>query len=310
MARRPVNNDPEKIRAKLVNLLDDFESKLRDSELRDKVIALVPAFRHLRDLGCSLISKSDASSARARILHYFQKYPGVIIHGDELMVVSGIQEYARRVRELRVEFGWKIYTGVTMKEMAEDMTEASELSKYLNMKPDEYVLADEKVDKEAAWRWRVANDIRKKKIGARDKILEFLKENVGNPVTGEELRYVSGGIMEWARRIRELRTEYGWSIQSKMTGRPDLDVGTYILESLNQLPEHDRKISDAVRCKVLERDHFKCTECGWSYDKANPADPRNYLELHHINHHVEGGENSVDNLITLCNVCHDQKHLH
>ncbi|MFA6716144.1 MAG: HNH endonuclease signature motif containing protein [Victivallales bacterium] len=308
MARRPVNNNPETLRARLVDLLNDFEAKLKTGELREKVKALIPAFRQLRDLGSSLILQVDAPSARDRILYYFKQYPGIIIHGDELMVVSGIQEYARRVRELRVEFGWKIYTGMTMKEMAEDTINVSELSVYLNMKPEEYILVDKKVDKEAAWRWRVANDIRKKKIGARNKILEFLKTNVGNPVTGEELRYVSGGVMEWARRIRELRTEYGWSIQSKMTGRPDLAVGAYILESLTQLPEHDRKIPDLVRCAVLERDDFKCSECGWSYDRVNPADPRNYLELHHISHHVKGGDNSTGNLITLCNVCHDRKH--
>ena len=308
MARRPKNDSPEIIRAQLVDLLEDFESKLNDGELREKVKTLVPAFRYLRDLGSSLIPKVDASSARDRILYYFKKYPGIVIHGDELMVVSGIQEYARRVRELRVEFGWKIYTGMTMSEMAEEVEDSSELASYLKMKPEEYVLIDVEVDREAAWRWRIANDIRKKKIGARDKILEFLKKNVGHPVTGEELRYVTGGITEWARRIRELRTEYGWSIQSKMTGRQDLAVGTYILESLNQLPEHDRRIPDSVRCTVLERDKFSCTECGWNYDMINPADPRNYLELHHINHHVKGGENTVNNLITLCNVCHDQKH--
>jgi len=33
-------------------------------------------------------------------------------------VVSAIQEYARRVRELRVQFGWSIITGITAKEMA------------------------------------------------------------------------------------------------------------------------------------------------------------------------------------------------
>ena len=85
-------------------------------------------------------------------------------------------------------------------------------------------------------------------------------------------------------------------------------MGTYILESLKQLPEHDRVIKDAVHCAVLERDHFQCVECGWNYTKANPADPRRNLELHHVNHHADGGENTEENLITLCNVCHDRKH--
>jgi len=308
LAKRPVNNEPEAIRARLVELLNNFEAKLNDGSLREKVLALVPAFRHLRSLGCSLIAESEASSARDRILHYFLKYPGIKIAGEELMVVSGIQEYARRVRELRVQFGWKIYSGVTLKELAESMSGDTVLAVFSKMKPDEYLLADDTQDLEAAYRWCSANDIRKQKIGTRDKILTFLKSNVGKPVTGEELRYVADGKTEWARRIRELRTEYGWSIQSKMTGRPSLPVGTYILESLIQLPEHDRAIPDAVRCAVFERDKFMCQDCKWSYEKANPADPRKNLELHHLTHHAHGGENSIDNLITLCNVCHDKRH--
>ena len=39
-----------------------------------------------------------------------------------------------------------------------------------------------------------------------------------------------------------------------------------------------------------------------------PHDPRKFLELHHVHHHVRGGANSVENLITLCNVDHDLEH--
>jgi hypothetical protein len=44
-----------------------------------------------------------------------KKYVGIVLAGDELMVVAGISEYARRVRELRVERGWRILTGMTLK---------------------------------------------------------------------------------------------------------------------------------------------------------------------------------------------------
>lgn len=83
----------------------------------------------------------------------------------------------------------------------------------------------------------------------------------------------------------------------------------YILEEDRQTYEHDRRIPDPVRVAVLKRDGFKCTKCGWDHNttKSN-ADPRHMLELHHIKHHKDGGENTVDNLITLCNVCHDDEH--
>jgi 5-methylcytosine-specific restriction endonuclease McrA len=37
-------------------------------------------------------------------------------------------------------------------------------------------------------------------------------------------------------------------------------------------------------------------------------DPRRMLELHHIKPHKNQGANEVENLITLCNVDHDEEH--
>jgi hypothetical protein len=155
-----------------------------------------------------LISAECASAARDRILYYFRKYPGTTINGGELLVVSGIQEYARRLRELRVQFGWTIVSGVTIKEMRED--EHQEVPDELkSMKASEYVLLHAEQDRDAAHRWNVANTIRKQRGSVRDKILAFLRANVGQGVTNEELRYVAGDKTEWARRVRELRTEFG-----------------------------------------------------------------------------------------------------
>ena len=153
----------------------------------------------------------------------------------------------------------------------------------------------------------MANNIRKEKSSAKDKLLKFFKQNVGVPVTGEELRYVTNSTTEWARRVRELRTEEGWSIATKTTGRPDLPGGTYVLEDEYQTPPHDRKIPDPVRGEVLVRDHYTCQDCGWTHSMWNKSDAR-HLELHHVVHHVRGGENSVDNLRTLCTFCHHKIH--
>ena len=299
--------DSESIRKKIKALIDNFEFELQQKDLRKKVLALIPVYHNLRNLGKSLISITDASSARERILFYFKKYPRTVINGDELLVVSAIQEYARRVRELRVQFGWAIINGVTAKEMAAENEFPIGNIDISKMKPDDYILLSETEDRDAAHRWNIANEIRKRKDSVRSKILDYFKQNVEKPVTGEELRYVANDKTEWARRVRELRTEFGWPIVTKNTGRPDLSVGAYLLESFRQSPEHDRKIPDPVRGAVLRRDNYRCVQCGWSHDDWNRSDPR-HLELHHKKQHVKGGENTEENLITVCTVCHDQIH--
>jgi hypothetical protein len=311
MARRSKQQDPEILRKKLADLIENFTDELKTDDLRRKVLKLVPAFHILRDLGSSLIP-NEIPAAIERIIFYLKKYPRKIIKGDELMVVSGISDWPRRVRELRVQQGWFIISGVTAKEMAE-AEESGDIEItgrfFSEIKPEEYVLINEECDKEAAHRWHSANSIRKMKgVSVQDKILKLLRANVGSPVTGEELRYVANNKSEWARRVRELRTEQGWPVVTRTSGRPELPIGTYILEQDRQAPTHDRKIPDDVRIKVLERDHYQCQKCGWSYAQRNSADPRQLLELHHKVHHVDGGNNTVDNLITFCNVHHDIIH--
>ena len=309
----PTQQLAKKFQDELLEILAAFEKTLPDKDIRKKVLALIPAFKKLRDLGSALIPQKFVASARERILAYFQLYPGKLISGDEILVVSGIQEYARRIRELRVEQGWKILSGNALRALSSDLffTQQSNISSDLDFRlatPNSYVLVDVNQDRDAAFRWNVAKTIRNSGGSSRNRILNFFLQNVGKQVSGEELQYVAGDNTEWARRVRELRTEHGWNISSKASGRPELPVGVYVLESDRQLPEHDRKISDSVRAAVLERDGFACHECGWKYSMRNPADRRTALELHHVNPHAQGGSNEVDNLVTLCNVCHDRKH--
>ena len=313
MPRHSKPADPETLRLQLVELLGNFKTELRTNDLRRKVCALVPAFHRLRDLGCSLMPNEEASSARDRIIAYFRKFPGVVLSGDELMVVSGIGEWARRLRELRVEMGWSIASGVTLKDTLDEIDE-EERPAFLkdlgitSIKPDQYILLKPDQDRDAAHRWNIANQIRKKKsLSIRDKILEFFKANIGKEITNEELRYVSGNKSEWARRVRELRTEEGWSVVTKTTGRPDLPVGVYVLIDDRQQPPHDRHIPDGERAAALKRDKYTCQDCGWNQGQWNSADPR-HLELHHLKSHVEKGENIAANLLVVCNRCHDERH--
>jgi hypothetical protein len=312
---KPLKDDLDALAEDLARLLGGFREELKGDDLRSKVQALVPAFHKLRLLGCSLVDAGDASSARDRVLAYFRKYPFTVIEGDELLVVSGIQEYARRLRELRVQFGWWIYSGTTFKQMANEAApeEIASLTKLLGVapskvKPDQYVLMREDEDREAAHRWHQMNSIRRMDIGVKAKLLEYFRQNVGVEIPGEELRYLAQDRKEWPRRARELRTEEGWPIATKFSGRPDLAMGVYVLEEDKQDEPHDRHIPEKVRIEVLERDCYSCTSCGWIAGNLIAGDRRKIIELHHEEHHVDKGKNVAENLTTLCNICHDDVH--
>lgn len=307
MARRSRTSHPDDLRKSLITLLSDYERLLHSENVRAQVRGLIPAHHLLRDLGGSLVSGGE-SSARNRILEYLRRHVGQVVDGDELMVVAGISEYARRIRELRVQEGWPILSGHTARDMLE-RTSAGEAAEDLppEMGPDQYLLQQDAQDRDAAHRWFEANRIRKLDMSIRDKLLAYLSTNVERPVSGEELRYVSGDKAEWARRIRELRIEEGWRIVTRYNGNPGLPVGVYLLASRQELPKHDRRIPDTLRREVLERDRFTCQwpGCGWMQSRWS-GDDRRHLEVHSLVEHEK--YNGAEGLITYCDVHHDAVH--
>lgn len=59
-----------------------------------------------------------------------------------------------------------------------------------------------------------------------------------------------------------------------------------------------------VRDKVRRRDDYTCQRCGLSAHEQES----HTLEVHHITPRSAGGTDETDNLITLCQVCHDELH--
>lgn len=57
---------------------------------------------------------------------------------------------------------------------------------------------------------------------------------------------------------------------------------------------------ERLRVQVLARDNCTCQHCGETW--------LNYLEIHHIVPIGQGGANELDNLITLCRLCHAKLH--
>ncbi len=228
---------------------------------------------------------------KGKILAYLGRHVGQPVHGEELAAVSGIHEWARRVRELRVEDGYEI----------------AELG------ASTYRLESMVPDAERAQQWQSANEIRNRPGSARSRIEAFLEANVRRVVTREQIDYVSG-IAEGSRRVRELRDEVGWPINSHID-EPDLSPSEYRL--MSTAPEDRREASqrlypEDLRAQVFERDNYTCQACGRNREKALAAgDARFYLEVHHrvaMADELEAmpltDRHDISNLVTLCHADH------
>jgi len=142
--------------------------------------------------------------------------------------------------------------------------------------------------------------------GARAKLRRFFLENVGEVVDSATLFEVSGGTNEFGRRIRELRNEEGFDIQTH-NDRSDLKPGQYILVSDKRNPAFARAISKETRAFVIERNGMTCRMCGIGAGEPHPDDNGRKARMH-IGHVVDksmGGDDSPDNLRMLCSVCNE-----
>jgi 5-methylcytosine-specific restriction endonuclease McrA len=227
---------------------------------------------------------------KGKILDHLKRNVGEWVHGEELAAVSGIQEWARRTREWRTQEGY-------------DIEEDGGFYRLNSADPDEKL----------ARRWRVANEIRRRRGGATSRLLAYLIANEGRVVTRDELDYVAR-IKEGSRRVRELRDEQGWPIESHIDD-PNMQPGQYRLASAAEEDRRDirqRLYAENLRERVFERDNYTCQRCGRNRERAEKAeDPRFYLELHHKKAVAEELDalspeelNEEDNLITYCHRDH------
>lgn len=227
--------------------------------------------------------------AQDRILTYMRRRVGETVRMEELRGVAGIYEWARRVRELRVEQGWPIVTS----------TQRPELNK------GEYILEADAPDQTIAADWRLAKEMRNlkgengKTLSGKTRGLEYLRRLSPRSADKDQLQYVMK-IASYARRLRELDEE-GWQIKSNID-EPLLAPGTYRLASLDMRPPRARK-AIKLRYEILERDKFKCQDDGRSPDRDGVT-----LQIHHVVFVSEGGDNSMENLVTLCSDCHAGRH--
>jgi len=142
--------------------------------------------------------------------------------------------------------------------------------------------------------------------GARAKLRVHFLANLGRVMGADELRAVAGNISEWARRIRELRTEEGYLVLTN-NDRADLKPGEYLLESAKPEPAFARGISKETRAFVLDRNGFTCQMCGAVAGELHPYDFTRKTRLH-IGHIIDkslGGSDAANNLKAICSVCNE-----
>ena len=231
-----------------------------------------------------------SGSAKSRILSYLLDHVGEWVDGDELRLVAAIGEWARRVRELRVEQGWPI-----------------------EEQGGRYRLTAEEPDPGVADAWRVLHRIRRRDGNARERVRALFEAKVGEIVSRDALDYVAR-IKEGSRRVRELRDEEGWPIESHIDD-PALRPGQYRLVSADEADRRDprqRLYPEGVRAVVFKRDNYTCQMCGRDREAADRAgDRRFFLEIHHraaVADHLEmlprSELNNPENLVTLCHADH------
>jgi hypothetical protein len=143
-------------------------------------------------------------------------------------------------------------------------------------------------------------------MSARNKLRHYFLANVGAILDSNQLRIASGGISEWARRVRELRDEEGFSILSH-NDRSDLKPGQYILENIKPKPAFARTISKETRSFVLDRNGFTCQMCGAAAGEEHPYNKGRKTRLHigHIIDKSKGGFDEPSNLRAICSVCNE-----
>jgi len=142
--------------------------------------------------------------------------------------------------------------------------------------------------------------------GSRQKILDYFLANLGRVLESKEIQVASGGAVEWARRVRELRNELGYQILTHKD-RADLKPGQYLLETDKRLPAFARNISKETKARVLERNGYTCQMCGIGASDRDPYNPNRTIQLTmgHIIDKSKGGDDSLDNLRAVCTNCNE-----
>ena len=133
-----------------------------------------------------------------------------------------------------------------------------------------------------------------RKPGSKQLILDFILCNIGKVLESKDIQKASGGAVEWARRVRELRNQDGYQILSHRD-RVNLKPNQYLMETIARLPAFTRDVSKETRAWVLERNGYTCQMCGVAAGDPDPLGGNRTVRLTmgHIIDKSKGGQRFV-----------------
>ena len=145
-----------------------------------------------------------------------------------------------------------------------------------------------------------------RKPGSKQLILEYFLQNIGKVLESKDIQQASGGAVEWARRVRELRNEDGYQILSHKD-RVNLKPNQYLLETITRVPSFARSISKETRAQVLDRNGYTCQMCGSAAGDPDPLGGNRTVRLTmgHIIDKSKGGDDTPQNLRAVCTNCNE-----
>ena len=145
-----------------------------------------------------------------------------------------------------------------------------------------------------------------RKLGSKQLILEYFLQNIGKVLESKDIQKASGGAVEWARRVRELRNEEGYQILSHKD-RANLKPNQYLMETDKRVPAFARGISKETRAWVLERNGYTCQMCGVAAGDPDPFGSNRTVRLTmgHILDKSKGGDDTAQNLRAVCTNCNE-----
>lgn len=143
------------------------------------------------------------------------------------------------------------------------------------------------------------------KLTGKRGIMEYLRAHVGEVIHNSKLFEASGNQSEYTRRIREIRGELGWPIQTHHDV-DDLKPDEYRLAELPSevLPSSfQRNVSQKLRALALDRNGFTCQMCGAAAGDMGETGRIVRLHVGHVVSKEEGGKDELANLKAYCSDC-------